>query len=151
MHCQQTFESKKFADITQQCFALLPQVNFPANNLNFHWRWRWWDWIQAIFLNLFYFNFQQKKKCNPEKNTCQIKQCASLLKTGLKNQQNQENMDQKHSYEGYIVHKTATDSKTTLFMGFLIRVTKFTWIWWKDSAWDLNLSWHNRNLHNQCY
>ena len=34
--CQQTFENKKFVDITQQCFALLPQVNFPANNLNFH-------------------------------------------------------------------------------------------------------------------
>ena len=51
--CQQTFENKKFVDITQQCFALLPQVNFPANNLNFNWRWR--DWIQAIFLNLFYF------------------------------------------------------------------------------------------------
>ena len=27
---------KKIVDITQQCFALLPQVNFPANNLNFH-------------------------------------------------------------------------------------------------------------------
>ena len=34
---------------------LLPQVNFPANNLNFQLSWRWWDWIQAIFLNLFYF------------------------------------------------------------------------------------------------
>ena len=43
--------------VTQQCFALLPQVNFPANNLNFHWRWRWWDWIQAIFLYLFYFMY----------------------------------------------------------------------------------------------
>ena len=42
--------------MTQQCFALLPQLNFPANNLNFHWRWSWWDWIQTIFLNLFYFN-----------------------------------------------------------------------------------------------
>ena len=30
-----------------------PSVNFPANNLNFHWR--WWDWIQHFFLNLFYF------------------------------------------------------------------------------------------------
>jgi hypothetical protein len=29
-------ESKKFVDITQQCFASLPQVNFPANNLNIH-------------------------------------------------------------------------------------------------------------------
>jgi hypothetical protein len=47
--CQQSFEKKKFVDITQQCFALLPQVNFPANNLNFHWRWKWWDQIQAIF------------------------------------------------------------------------------------------------------
>ena len=31
--CQQTLENKKFVDITQKC---LPQVNFPANNLNFH-------------------------------------------------------------------------------------------------------------------
>ena len=31
--CQQTFENKTFVDITQQCFALLPEVNFPANNL----------------------------------------------------------------------------------------------------------------------
>ena len=45
--CQQTLENKKFVDITQQCFALLLQVNFPANNLNFHWR--WWDRIQATF------------------------------------------------------------------------------------------------------
>ena len=29
-------ENKKFVDITQQCFALLPQVNFPSNDLNFH-------------------------------------------------------------------------------------------------------------------
>ena len=34
--CHQTFENKKFVDMTQQCFVLLPQVNFPANNLNFH-------------------------------------------------------------------------------------------------------------------
>ena len=33
-------------------------MNFPANNLNFHWRWRWWDQIQAIFSNLFNFTFQ---------------------------------------------------------------------------------------------
>ena len=31
-----TFENKKFVDITQQCFAFTHQVNFPANNLNFH-------------------------------------------------------------------------------------------------------------------
>ena len=35
-HCQQTFEKKKFVDITQHFFALLNQENFPANNLNFH-------------------------------------------------------------------------------------------------------------------
>ena len=29
-------KTKKFVDITQQCFALRHQVNFPANNLNFH-------------------------------------------------------------------------------------------------------------------
>ena len=34
--CQQTFENKKFVDLTQQCFDLLPQMNLPANNLNFH-------------------------------------------------------------------------------------------------------------------
>ena len=43
-------------------FALFPQVNFPANNLNFHWSLRWWDWIQAIFLNLFYFKSKIKEK-----------------------------------------------------------------------------------------
>ena len=43
----------------QQCFALLPKVNFPANDLNFHWRWRWWDQIQTIFLNL--FDFEAKR------------------------------------------------------------------------------------------
>ena len=35
-HCQQTFEDKKFVDITQQCFACTPEANFPAHNLNFH-------------------------------------------------------------------------------------------------------------------
>ena len=35
--CQQAFETRKFADINQQCFTLLTQVNFPAENLNFHW------------------------------------------------------------------------------------------------------------------
>ena len=24
------------------CFAILPQANFPAHNMNFHWRWSWW-------------------------------------------------------------------------------------------------------------
>ena len=34
--CRQTFENKLFVDITQQCFALLPKLNFSANNLYFH-------------------------------------------------------------------------------------------------------------------
>ena len=34
--CEQTFDNKKFVDITKQGFALLPQVNYPAYNLNFH-------------------------------------------------------------------------------------------------------------------
>ena len=51
-----TLKYKKFVDITRQCFASIRQVNFPSNNLNFHWRWRWWDLIQAIFFNLLYFN-----------------------------------------------------------------------------------------------
>ena len=33
---QQVFQNNKFVDITQQCFALLTQGNFPAMNLNFH-------------------------------------------------------------------------------------------------------------------
>ena len=45
--CQQTFESKKFGDVTQKCFALLPQVNFPANDLNFHCRWKM---IEIVYL-----------------------------------------------------------------------------------------------------
>ena len=51
-------KTKSLLTFTQQCFALLPQLNFTANNLNFHWRWRWWDRIQAIFLNLFYFSIR---------------------------------------------------------------------------------------------
>ena len=50
------FFFQKFVDNDQQCFAFIPQANFTAHNLNFHWRWRWWDEIQTIFLNLFYFN-----------------------------------------------------------------------------------------------
>ena len=53
------FKTKSFVDITQQCFALLPQVKFPPNNLNFHWRRGWWDWIQAIFLDFRYFRWSR--------------------------------------------------------------------------------------------
>jgi hypothetical protein len=36
VRCQKTFENKKFVEITQQCFALTPQANFLAYDLNFH-------------------------------------------------------------------------------------------------------------------
>ena len=49
---QQTFEDKSFVYVTQQCFALLPQVNFPTYNLNFHWR--------LSFKKVFYFNNEFK-------------------------------------------------------------------------------------------
>ena len=48
-----------------KCLLRLPSnilpyyLNFPTDNLNFHWRWSWWDWIQSIFLNLFYFSMLQ--------------------------------------------------------------------------------------------
>ena len=35
VHCQQTFENKKFVDNNQQCSAFTLQANFPAHNLNF--------------------------------------------------------------------------------------------------------------------
>jgi hypothetical protein len=44
MCCQQTFENKKFVafrgllTLPRNFFALLPQVNFPANNLTFYLR-----------------------------------------------------------------------------------------------------------------
>ena len=41
------FSFQKFVDNAQQRFAITPQANFPAHNLNFHWKWRCWDWIQA--------------------------------------------------------------------------------------------------------
>ena len=44
--------------LTSPSNVLSYYLKFPVNNLNFHWRWRWWDQIQAIFLNLFYFNLK---------------------------------------------------------------------------------------------
>ena len=57
--------------------ALLPQANFPTHNLNFHWRRRWWDWIQAIFLNFFYFTHQ----------SCNVKICWLTHKVQKTSQQ----------------------------------------------------------------
>ena len=45
------WKQKRFVDIIQQCFALLLQVTFPANNFNYHWR--WWYQIQALFNKCF--------------------------------------------------------------------------------------------------
>ena len=68
-----TFCFQKFVVIPQQCFALLPQVNFPTNNLNFHRSWL--DQIQAIFLNIFYFIYFLSKFRPPYKLKC----CGSLF------------------------------------------------------------------------
>ena len=52
LNVQQTFENKNFVDNSRQCFVLLPQVNFPANNLNLHWRQRWWDRIFSTLMKI---------------------------------------------------------------------------------------------------
>ena len=49
-------------------FCCITSSKLPAINLNFHWRWGWWDWIQAIFLNLFYF----RKLHNPPEPSEQV-------------------------------------------------------------------------------
>ena len=46
-------KTKSLLTSPSNVFALLPQVNSPANNLNFHWRWGWWDRIQAYLLKSF--------------------------------------------------------------------------------------------------
>ena len=35
LRCEQTYCFQKFVDNPQQCFAFMPQANFPAHNLNF--------------------------------------------------------------------------------------------------------------------
>ena len=76
--CQEAFCFQNFVYITQEFFAVLCQVIFPAKNLNFHWRWRWWHQIQAIFLNLFYFTASSMWNVNDslpyeEKSNCVYK------------------------------------------------------------------------------
>ena len=74
--CQQMISFQKFVDSAQKCFALLPQINFPIDNLK-------WDRIQAIFLNLFYFKWQTRR--NRLQVTGQI-----LPFTGHKNKRSSE-------------------------------------------------------------
>ena len=77
-----TFCFQKFVDNHQQCFALPLQVNFPANDLNFHWRWRWWKLVQAIFLNLFYFTSEQKSTlCGWPGNQSEGREIRNVLRT----------------------------------------------------------------------
>ena len=73
--CQQTFCFQKFIYNAQQCFAFIPQANFPTKNLNFHWRWRWWDQIQAIFLNIFYFQHKRVQNWMPTNITTPFCSC----------------------------------------------------------------------------
>ena len=71
---------------TQQCVALLPQVNFPANDLNFYWNWRWWDRIQAIFSNLFYNCFIITASTTTDSGTANItSNCENRPVSGINN------------------------------------------------------------------
>ena len=57
----QFFNSCKMAQkVCWQPPVIFCLYTFPPYNLNFHWRWKWWDWIQGIFLNLFYFNSKSR-------------------------------------------------------------------------------------------
>ena len=80
-HCWVMSTNFLFSKVSWQCpaiFCLTHQLDFPANNLNFHW-W-WWDQIQAIFLNLFYFSppeyFDSKSNNKQGKNI----RCHSFTK-----------------------------------------------------------------------
>ena len=80
-----------FSKVRWQCpamFCLLPQVNFPTNNLNFDQRWRWWNRIQAIFLNLFYFilsiSRSKKKKASPIGFVVRLSSLQQQLGPGLR-------------------------------------------------------------------
>ena len=75
---KKTFCFQKFVDNTQQCFAFTTQLNFAANNLDFHWRWRWWNQIQATFLNLFYFTNNKITTYLPLPASSSIKPTFSL-------------------------------------------------------------------------
>ena len=55
-HCLVLSTNFLYSKVCWQHPAMFWLYIFPSHNLNFHWRWRWWDQIQAIFLNLFYFN-----------------------------------------------------------------------------------------------
>ena len=65
-------KTKSLLTSPRNVFALLPKVNFPTNNLNFHSRWRWWDWIQAICLYLFYIAYLVKAPEHGNKASSEI-------------------------------------------------------------------------------
>ena len=57
--CQQTFENKYVVCWHHPArFCLITSSKLFHPYFNFHWSWIWWDVIQAIFLNLFYFNLR---------------------------------------------------------------------------------------------
>ena len=43
-------------------FRFVTSSKLFSHDLNFHWRWKWWDWIQTIFLNIFYFILMDARK-----------------------------------------------------------------------------------------
>ena len=107
---------KKFIDITQQCFAPLPQVKYPTNNLNFHWR--WWDWIQAIFLNFFCF-----------KN-------AKTLPGQWSSDLNLQDFDDQQ-YQNYHVkyHRLAIGNKQQTHYGPIFLLKSDSIIWLRFESW----------------
>ena len=54
-HCWPLSANFLYSKVYWQHPAIFCLFTFPAHTLNFHWKWRWWDQIQAIFLNIFYF------------------------------------------------------------------------------------------------
>ena len=70
---------QKFVDITQQCFALSPQVNFSANNLSFHSSWRLK--IKSRLFSWIFFTLSDFREC-PLSHYASEKDCfgARLVK-----------------------------------------------------------------------
>ena len=104
------FWNKKIVDITQQCLASSPQVNFHTNNLNFYWRWR--DQIQAIFLNVFYFKLRQR-----------LHNYSSLIKIT--------------SFHIFYCKNVCINKLGMLFNGFSLPLFQFVKLWHEHITWHI--------------
>ena len=61
-HCWVMSTNFLFSKVFWQHSSMFLHYTFPTHYLNSYWMWRWWDRIQAIFLNLFYFNYLKKSR-----------------------------------------------------------------------------------------